>query len=125
MPPPLKNSEASLGGEATQKLTNCAKSNVAKGFLQAAAILTQLRRRGVFCAIFAISFDEELEKTREQIEALLREKAIERRRKPIASWTHEARRLAREFADTGNWKCFRVLLVHVVAMKQRLKGDLA
>jgi hypothetical protein len=41
------------------------------------------------------------------------------------AWMTEARRLARAFADTGEWRHFRALLAHVIGWQQRMTGDLA
>ena len=43
----------------------------------------------------------------------------------LRSWTRHAQWLAGQFAETGDWRAFKALLRHVIAMRQRLRGDLA
>jgi hypothetical protein len=74
---PSKNCEAALEHAATQNAKQLADNNIARGLAQAEAAIAELRARGVIFAVFAVSFDEEREKLREEIEALLRYKAIE------------------------------------------------
>jgi hypothetical protein len=90
-----------------------------------ATIAAQLRARGVAFPIIAISFDEQREQLREEIDALLREKVIAKQREQLETWSAHARSLATEFSRTGDWRVFRVLLAHVVAIKKRLRGDAA
>jgi hypothetical protein len=90
---------------------------------QAEAATAELRARGCAFAMFALSFDEEREKLREEIEALVREKALERRRQQLELWENNARLLAYEFADKGDWQTFKTLLWHVAAMKQALERN--
>jgi hypothetical protein len=108
------------------KESTCQRDDsIASGFRQAATVLAELRSRGVVCAIFALRFDNEREKLRAQIEGLLREKALKQRRELIALQTRHARWLAGEFSRTGNWRHFKTLLAHVIAMRQRMRGDVA
>jgi hypothetical protein len=48
-----------------------------------------------------------------------------RRERLFRSWTHHAQWLAGQFAETGDWRAFKALLRHVMAARQRLRGDLA
>jgi len=126
--PPNANARGQTGRSA--KLNPTPDDNIASGFAQAAAVLAELRSRGVACAIVALSFENEgavneRGKLRAQIERLLREKALKRRRELLLMWTREARRLAGEFSRTGQWRYFRALLRHVIGRQKRLNGDLA
>ena len=76
---PSKNCEAALEHAATQNAKQLADDNTARGLAQAEAAIAELRASGAMFAVFALTFDEEREKLREQIEALPREKAFERR----------------------------------------------
>jgi len=109
MPPP-ENANAEFQARRSAKSNvSVADNNITAGFRQVEAAMAELRARGVIFAVFALSFDEEREKLREGIEALLRKKALERRRKHIALGTHHARWLAGEFSRTGTRKlsaCF-------------------
>jgi hypothetical protein len=119
--PPLESETPRASGVTQKQLTERGDGNIAAGFRQAEAMLADLRARGVLLGVFAIHFDEEREQLREHIEQLARDKLIERQRKQIETWTYHARQLAAEFADSGDWRHCRALLVHVLGMKQRLQ----
>ena len=115
---------------ATQSLTQRLTITSRLVFDKPKPCLLNFARVGVVCAIFALSFENEgavneRGKLRAQIEGLLREKALKRRRELLLMWTREARRLAGEFSRTGQWRYFRALLRHVIGRQKRLNGDLA
>lgn len=66
---PSKNCEAALEHAATQNQKQLSDDIIRAGNAQAEAAVDELRKRGVVFAIFAVAFDEEREKLREEIEA--------------------------------------------------------